>query len=326
MPATDANPAACPRCGAPRVAAPDCPHCGVVYARAERRRAEVEPPTDSPLAVETAAQPRPPAGRSAAAEFARGHTLAEARSELQLARYAVPAALFTALVLAQTDMGGFLLRTFFGMWLHELGHAVAAWLCGYPAFPGPWFTSVGEERSFLFALALAAGLAYGAWRAWTDERRVWMGVAIAVLVVQLALTVVLSPAKAHVLITFCGDAGSMVFGAALMAAFFVPPGHKLHRDWLRWGFLVIGAASFADTFPGWWTARHDPGVIVFGEIEGRADTDPTVLVDSGWTVVQMVSRYVAVGVLSLIGLAAAQVLHFRRTRDTLASLEADVTP
>jgi hypothetical protein len=296
-----------------------------VYARAERRKA-VEPPRDSPPPAETAGEPRPPSGRSAAAEFARGHTLAEARSELQLARYAVPAALLTSLMLAQTDMGRFVLRTFFGMWLHELGHAVAAWLCGYPAFPGPWFTSVGEERSFLFALAITAGLAYAIWRARTEGERVWMGVAIAVLVLQLALTVVLSPARAHVLITFCGDAGSMVFGAALMAAFFVPPGHKLHRDWLRWGFLVIGAASFADTFPEWWTARHDPGVIVFGEIEGRADTDPTVLVDSGWTVVQMVSRYVAIGVLSLVGLAAAQVLHFRRTRDALASLEADVIP
>ena len=286
----------------------------------------MEPPAGSALAGETTGEPRPLPGRSAAAEFARGHTLAEARSELQLARYAVPAALIIALVLAQTDLGGFLLRTFFGMWLHELGHAVAAWLCGYPAFPGPWFTSVGEERSFVFALALTGGLAYAAWRAWTEDRRGWMVVALAVLAVQLALTVVLSPAKAHVLITFCGDAGSMVFGAALMAAFFVPPGHKLHRDWLRWGFLVIGAASFADTFPGWWTARHDPGAIVFGEIEGRADTDPTVLVDSGWTVVQMVSRYVGVGVLSLVALAAAQVLHFRRRRDALASLEADVIP
>jgi hypothetical protein len=326
MPAMAANSGACPRCGAPRAAALDCPHCGVVYARAERRRAAAEPSPDSPLPPPAAGDQRPLPGRSAAAEFARGHTVAEARSELQLARFAVPAALLTSLVLAQTDMGSFLLRTFFGMWLHELGHAVAAWLCGYPAFPGPWFTSVGEERSFVFALAITAGLAYAIWRARTEGERVWMSVAIAVLVLQIALTVVLSPARAHVLITFCGDAGSMVFGAALMAAFFVPPGHKLHRDWLRWGFLVIGAASFADTFPGWWAARHDPGVIVFGEIEGRADTDPTVLVDSGWTVVQMVSRYVGIGVLSLAGLAAAQVLHVRRTRDALASLEADLTP
>jgi hypothetical protein len=223
-------------------------------------------------------------------------------------------------------MGAFLLRTFFGMWLHELGHAVAAWLCGFPAFPGPWFTSVGEERSFLFALAITGGLGWAIWRAWTNEEHVWMGAAIAVLVVQLALTVILSPAKAHTLITFSGDAGSLVFGAALMAAFFVPPGHKLHRDWLRWGFLVIGAASFADTFPDWWTARHEPSVIAFGEIEGRGDTDPTVLLQAGWTVDQMTTRYVGLGLFSLLALAAANVLHVRRTREALETLEADITP
>jgi len=295
----------CPRCGAPRAGGAECPHCGVVYARAERR---------------AGLQPLAPV-MSAAAQLARDNALLEARSELQLAKFAVPAALLTALALARTDMGGFFLRTFFGMWLHELGHAVAAWLCGFPAVPGPWFTSVGGQRSFLFALAITGGLAWAIWRTWTDHRRVLSGLALAVLVLQLGLTLVLSPAKAETLISFCGDAGSLVFGTVLMATFFVPPGHKLHRDWLRWGFLVIGAASFADTFPDWWTARHEPSIIAFGEIEGRGDTDPTTLLQAGWTVDQMISRYVGIGVLSLIALAASQVVHFRRTREALEKLE-----
>jgi hypothetical protein len=301
----------------------------VVYARADRRAsaaAEDRAPRETASGAAAPGEEPPVPARSAAAEFARAGVLAEARSELQLARYAVPGALALSLLLVRTEMGAFLLRTFFGMWLHELGHAVAAWLCGYPAIPGPWFTSVGEERSFVFALAITAGLAYAAWRAWTNEHRTWTSVAMVGLVIQLALTVILSPARAHTFITFCGDAGSLVFGAALMAAFFVPPGHKLHRDWLRWGFLVIGAASFADTFPEWWAARRDPSVIVFGEIEGRADTDPTVLVQAGWTVDQMVSRYVGIGILSLLALAVAQVLHVRRTRDALAEIESGVRP
>jgi hypothetical protein len=289
----------------------------VIYARAERRAVAV---TEAAAVPATDAGPHAPA-MSAAAQLARDNALLEARSELRLARFAVPAALLTALALARTDMGGFFLRTFFGMWLHELGHAVAAWLCGFPAVPGPWFTSVGGERSFLFALAITGGLAWALWRTWTDHRRVLSGLVLAVLVLQLGLTLVLSPAKAETLISFCGDAGSLVFGSALMATFFVPPGHKLHRDWLRWGFLVIGAASFADTFPDWWTARHEPSIIAFGEIEGRGDTDPSSLLQAGWTVDQMVSRYVGIGVLSLIALAAAQVVHFRRTREALERLE-----
>ena len=35
----------------------------------------------------------------------------------------------------------------------------------------------------------------------------------------------------------------------------------------------------------------------------------------------MISRYVGIGVLSVIALAASQVVHFRRTREALEKLE-----
>ena len=207
------------------------------------------------------------------------------------------------------------------MWLHELGHATAAWLTGFPAVPLPWFTSVGAERSFVFALAITAGLGYAVWRGWTSEDRVLTAVAGAVLALQLFGTVILRAPTARTWITFGGGVGSLFFGALLMAAFFVPPDHKLHRDWLRWGLLVIGAGSFVDTFRVWWQARHDMEAIAFGEING-SDTDATTLVQAGWSVDQMVGRYVAIGVLSLLALAVLQVLHVRRTREALAALEA----
>ena len=228
-----------------------------------------------------------------------------------------------AWALVHTDLGKVLLRTFFGMWLHELGHATAAWMCGHLAFPGPWFTPVAQERSILFALVISAGLGFAAWRAWTNGERVLAWAAGATLAAQWIATFVLRRAAADDLIFFAGDAGMLVFGAALMAAFFVPPGHKLHRDWLRWGFLVIGAASFADAFSQWWAARHDLDAAPFGEIEGRGDTDPTVLLQSGWTVDQIVGRYVATGVLALIALAALQVWHERRTRAAFEALERE---
>jgi hypothetical protein len=259
---------------------------------------------------------------SAAARFALDHELAEARMELRLAQFGVPAALVVAWVVVHTDLGAFLVRTFFGMWLHELGHASAAWLTGFPAVPLPWFTSVGSERSFLFALAITAGLGYGIWRGWTTDDRTLTVVAAAVLVVQLFGTVILRPGTARTWITFAGDAGGLVLGALCMAAFFTPPEHKLHRDWLRWGLVLIGAGSFVDALRGWWDARRDIDAIAFGEIEGRADTDPTVLVQAGWSVDQMVFRYLALAFLALVVLAVLQYLHVQRTRAALEALEA----
>jgi hypothetical protein len=232
-----------------------------------------------------------------------------------LPRLAIPLALVSSWILAQTGLGRFFMRTASGMWLHELGHAVAAWTCGFPAFPGPWFTSVGEERSWLFALPLAGVLGWLLWQAREQENRAAAWAAGAALAVQLFGTLVLRPREAATLITFGGDAGSLVFGAALMATVFAPPGHKLHRDWLRWGFLGLGAASFMDVFDQWWKARRDVGIIPFGEMEHGGESDPTKLVaEFGWTVPDLVGRYVALGIACLLALAALQVVVERRRR------------
>lgn len=287
----------------------------MVYERAERRAA----------AGREAAAPERGAPRqtSEAVRFARERALIAARAELWLARLAVPGALLAWWVLVRTGLGGFAARALSGMWLHELGHAAAAWLCGYPAFPGPWFTPVAEERSGLFALTLVAALGWAVWRGRTSGQRRLAAAGAVVLAMQLVCTLALSERAAQMLITFSGYSGSLLFGAALMATFFVPPGHPLHRDWLRWGLLAIGAAGFVDAFDEWWRARADFSVIGFGEIEGHGPTDATKLVDvHRWTTRMMTGRYLAIGVLCLLALAALQLRHVRRTRRALAELEA----
>jgi hypothetical protein len=248
--------------------------------------------------------------------------LEQARAELWLARLAVPVALAAAFLVMQVDAGRLLVRLASSMWLHELGHALAAWMCGFPAIPGPWFTSVGEERSFVFALPITAGLAWLTWQARAAEHPVATWAAGAALAAQLFGTLVLTQPQASALISFAGDGGSLVLGAALMASFFVPPEHPLHRGWLRWGLLALGAAAFADAFELWWRARSDVGVIPFGQFEHGGESDPTVLVAvAGWTVPALIARYVALGAFSLVALAALQLRHERRCRAERDALE-----
>jgi len=238
----------------------------------------------------------------------------EAGIERRFRQFAIPVALLLAWGLVHTGFPHMILRIVFSMWIHELGHAVAAWLCGRFAFPGPWFTPVGGERSFAVVLLVAAGLGLGAFRLWRT-RKLWSVLLLLLLPVQLYCSYLLPAPKASAFIIWSGDGGAMVIGTLLMLSFYARKHSQIRVGWLRWGFLVIGAAAFADPFATWWAARTDRSAIPFGENEGRGLSDPTVLVfERGFSVPGLVHSYVWAGVACLVVLAVAYLLGLRRER------------
>src|SRR5207302_9866476 len=98
---SNATTPACPRCGAPRVQAADCPKCGVIYAKAEAHAL-------------AAAVVLPPVMAEDWAGEANDETL-----ELRLRAFAIPLALLIAGLAVRSDLGHFFVRTFFSMWVHE---------------------------------------------------------------------------------------------------------------------------------------------------------------------------------------------------------------
>jgi hypothetical protein len=240
--------------------------------------------------------------------------LAESRLEDRLRTWAIPAALLGAFLLVSLKPGHFLVRVFLSMWVHEIGHATTAWLCGFPAFPGPWLTPMAESRSGLFGLLVFAAIAAGAYWTWRTERRRLSLAVSALLAVQLFCTLALSEARAKQLVVFMGDGGCLVLGTLLMLTVYAPEDSAIKQGWLRWGFLVIGAASFADVFAQWWASRTDFDRIPFGMNEGVGLSDPSVLSETfGWSTDQIVGRYVALGCVCLVILAASYAIgRFKR--------------
>ena len=237
--------------------------------------------------------------------------------EWKLRAYAVPAAIVIAIGFHAWPLGHFLQRTWLSMMVHELGHATTAMLCGFGAAPTLWKTMYASDRSLLVTALVAALIGAVAWRWWVNDKRLLAGLAAALLLVQMWWTFGLSDGEARALMTFGGDGGAIVIGTVLMTTFFVSEDSKLHRDMLRWGFLVIGAAAFVDTFATWWTARTDPSVIPFGEIEGVGLSDPSKLRDvEGWSVDDIVDRYVTLGVACAIVLAIVWAWQVRVAKQT----------
>jgi hypothetical protein len=212
----------------------------------------------------------------------------------------LPAALLLARLIAATP-----LRIACGelaMVLHESGHAITAWLTGRWAIPLLWVTPHGEERSWSIVLAVSAAILFGAFVAWKMERWRWVVAAAAALLLQM---IVLSyPADA--LIVFWGDGGALVLATVLMAMFYVPRDSAIAKSWgLRWGLLLVGALSFMHVFLLWTGPVDD---LPFGEIEGVNLSDPSLLVEMhGWSVTQLVERYVHLGEACLVVLLAFYV-------------------
>ncbi len=217
--------------------------------------------------------------------------------ELKCRIFAVPLALLLAWVVARTGLR--LAAGMLAMVLHESGHAITAWLTGRWAVPMLWVTMHGEERSWGIVVGLAAVICFVGFLAWRAQRWGWLLAAGAALLVQMIFLSL--PAESA--IVFGGDGGAMVLGTILMATFYAPRESRLYKSWgLRWGLLAIGALSFLHVFL-LWTGPYEN--LPFGEIEGVNLSDPSLLTEMyGWSVIQLVDRYVRLGRICLVVLLA----------------------
>lgn len=274
-----------------------CLKCGIVFSRykaalesaANQANPDATTPVSAPLAL---------ADPATATSDALSRT--DARTELKYRILALPLALLLARLVAGSGLR--MAATMLAMVLHESGHAITAWLTGRWAVPLLWVTPHGQERSWGIVLLVTAAILFGGFLAWQMERPGWLLAAAALLLLQLvALSL---PAGA--LIVFFGDGGALVLATLLMAAFYAPRESRLYKSWgLRWGLLAIGALSFMNVFLLWTGPLED---LPFGEIEGVNLSDPSLLTEMyGWTVLQMVDRYVRLGAVCLAALLALYV-------------------
>lgn len=226
--------------------------------------------------------------------------------EWKLRAAAIPVAIGLALAFHAWPTGHWLQRTFLSMMVHESGHAVTAWWCGFAAIPTLWKTLIPESRSLVISLALLGAEGWLCLRGWKVQQMRWLVLGLALAALQFAGTLEASVSRAHEAITFGGDAGGMVLGTLLIGTFFTGPESRLRTNHLRWGFLVIGAAALIDTSATWIAARTNRDVIPFGEIEGVGLSDPSKLQEVyGWMTQQLVHRHVVVATACFTALAAA---------------------
>jgi len=300
----------CPKCGFVQDQNPaECPRCGIVFAKFTAA-------AEDALLLSSHTVPS-----DVKADLERLHAdRDDLRRELRARVLALPSALLGAWLAVKAAPG---LVRMFSMWVHESGHAVAAWLCGYSAWPGPWFTPVASDRSMVLTGVLLVLLVVGAYRAWQCERWFWVTAATVVLLVTLRCTLLLNAVKARQLITFGGDGGCLVLGTALMLTVYARPDHPLRRERLRWALLIFGALAFMDAYVIW-SGSFDR--LPFGESE-QGLSDPSVLVEQfGWGVLLLVNRYTALARACFFVLSGWYVAGIMESVIALRAIQVDDQP
>lgn len=218
------------------------------------------------------------------------------------------------------------LTAFLEMWVHETGHATAAWLCGYPAIPTAWFTPVFPRQRALSVL-LAIGLVVAGYFAVRFERWFWVAVSAAVLVL------VIVGAMQHdydfqVYLAFWGEGGAYVWSTILMLTFYARPNSPLKKNQVRWALLILGAMAFWNVYSRW-SGGFENIAQFLADTDERGPSDMRILtVMDSWTIYALIHRYRDVGytcVAVLAGAYAAGLIQAQQMKTALAEELRGVT-
>ncbi len=180
------------------------------------------------------------------------------------------------------------LLTGFHVWMHEFGHATAAWLCGFRAIPLPfgwtpvepvYAPSVYWGLLLLFGILFVAGL---------KERKVWpMLAAVALAGLQFYMTWRMPEHRQEFWWgAFGGVGGEFYLSTLFMLSFWVQLPEKFKWGACRYVFFCIGATAFLNIWLRWGDVYRGLEEIPFGTLVNGEDDqggDMNKLMDGyGW--------------------------------------------
>ena len=295
----------CAWCEAPKQTGPVCPGCGADYAKAAaikaHGKASFTAPDTSPAFSES---------ESAHEDHEQLIPVQDPGFEKKVCLAAMPGMLSIALFVQITGFLSGMQRIFFAMPIHELGHAVSGWLCGFNSIPTLWKTITPENRGYISSLVLLVGLGSLARYGLKNKQPAWFLLIGLVLVIQFYGTFVITPGKADMVITMGGDAMGMILATLLMATFYVDKDTQLYKGAVRWGFLGIGAAAFINMFAPWW--NKDISAIGYGTT-GGIPTDSWKMINIHlWEWDALFNVHITLGMLCLAALGAIYVLGLKQ--------------
>ncbi len=246
-------------------------------------------------------------------------SLRKANLEFKCRLFALPGALVIGWLMNKAMP---MLTYFLAMWLHESGHAITAWFCGYAAFPTAWITLIPDERGRWISIVLGAAAGVGGYFAFRLERWFWAGMSAAVLVL-FVLGNLQTEAHARLLFTFWGEGGAYVLSTILMLTFYARPDAPITHSQVRWGLLILGAMAFWSVYSRWSGGFENIAQFLEDTDDRGIPSDMRVLnLVYGWSTYTLINNYRLLGHACLAVLAGAYaggLVQIYRLKSSLAA-------
>lgn len=216
--------------------------------------------------------------------------------------WALPISLVTGYIFQKLWVTRYLVILFCVIPLHEMGHAIAAWMTGHFAVPlgaivpTAGLTLIGQERHMWVYLIFFSLFGYLGFKAWVSKLYYLVIISGLYITASVYLSYSLSDAQMSTFFFYGGIAGEFILSTILILSFYQPSFKKLRWDFFRYPFLLMGSMAFVNSVDMWLRIQSKLSSIPFGTAissDGAADAngDMNRLVASGWSQDQIISRY-----------------------------------
>lgn len=201
-------------------------------------------------------------------------------------------------------------------WIHEFGHASAAWFGGVRAIPLPMgWTNWGGEREWAVTICFTILIGLLGYLSWQKRSYFLMTILSLIFVAQIYFRFFLSMGELEAMIVWMGTAGEFWISALFVIAYQFQLPKEIHWHPLRYLFLFLGAASFFVQMQKWIQISKGLDDMRMGHLVmitgAHLKTDTLRLVeDWAWTEAEIIQSYLSLGKICIVVMIINYIAHW----------------
>lgn len=286
-----ANTHPCPKCGYQSLSQTECLKCGIVFDRYNNlgiqrvQRLDTESTSDA-LNVEADVHP--------------------IFNHFKVNVASLPVGFVVAFLLQKIWVFHYLSILFCIIPLHEMGHAVTAWMLGRFAIPlgaivpTAGMTIIGYEKHVWVHLVYFSFFGFLAYKAWKHKLPFLIGTAAFFIFGSMYLQSKFPDSMTMQWFSFGGIAGEFILSAILILSFYHPSFKKIRWDFIRYPFFMMGCMAFVNACESWFLIKNKLATMPFGSAisadgSGDSNGDLNKLIANGWSEDLIIERYLTIG-------------------------------